>query len=341
MTDTIPFATIGVDHPHSIHQNQQLLASGLFELKAFFGEDEPSAQAFQREFPGVRRVSDVNEILDDATIPFVNCAAINSERAPIAVSAMEHGKDVLTDKPGVTTFEQLGEVRRVQAATKQHWYVWYGERLSEPGTAKAAELVSSGRIGTVVQTLGIGPHRIGENPRAPWFYQKRHYGGILVDILSHQIDQFLFFTGSTDAQVLSSQIGNFAHPDHPELEDFGDITLAGNGGSGYARVDWMTPQGLETWGDGRLFILGTQGYLEVRKFVDLAGRPGGGHLFLVDGDKTEYIDCSEVVPPFARDLAHDILTRENTAIPQEHCFLAARLQLTAERDATRVGLFGR
>lgn len=341
MTDRIPFATIGIDHPHAIHQNQQLLASGRFELVAFHGSDDEQAAAFRRLFPDARRAMTAEEILADPAVKLVNCAAVNSERADIAAAAMRAGKDVLTDKPGVTTFDQLDEVQRVQADTKRHWYIWFGERLSEPATVKAAEVVASGRIGRVVQTVGLGPHRQGENPRAPWFYEKRRYGGILVDILSHQIDQFLFFTGSTEAEVLSAQIGNFANPDHPELEDFGDITLTGNGGSGYARVDWMTPAGLGVWGDGRLFILGTKGYIEVRKFVDIAGRPGGGHLFVVDGEKTEYIDCDEVTPPFADDLAHDIVTRENTAISQEHCFLAARLQLTAERDATRVGPFGR
>lgn len=341
MTDRIAFATIGIDHPHAIHQDQQLLASGRFQLVAFYGADDAQAAAFQACFPDARRAERAEDILDDPSVQLITCAAVNDQRAAIAVAAMRSGKDVLTDKPGVTTFEQLEQVQRAQTETGRHWYIWFGERLSEPATVKAAEIVASGRIGRVVQTVGLGPHRQGENPRAPWFYQKRHYGGILVDILSHQIDQFLFFTGSTHAEVLSAQVGNFANPDHPELEDFGDITLAGNGGSGYARVDWMTPAGLGVWGDGRLFILGTKGYIEVRKFADIAGRAGGGHLFVVDGEKTEYVDCEEVTPPFADDLAHDILSRENTAIPQEHCFLAARLQLTAERDARRVGIYGR
>ena len=58
------------------------------------------------------------------------------------------------------------------------------------------------------------------------------------------------------------------------------------------RVDWFTPDGLPTWGDGRLTILGTEGTIELRKYVDIAGRPGGDHLFLVDKKGVRHIDCS-------------------------------------------------
>ena len=68
--------------------------------------------------------------------------------------------------------------------------------------------------------------------------------------------------------------------------------LRGNGGTGYIRVDWFTPDGLNTWGDGRLTILGTDGFIEIRKNVDIGGRPGGNHLFLVDQKETRYVDCS-------------------------------------------------
>ena len=67
--------------------------------------------------------------------------------------------------------------------------------------------------------------------------------------------------------------------------------LRGDRGTGYIRVDWFTPDGLSTWGDGRLTILGTDGFIEIRKNVDIGGRPGGSHLFLVDQKDTRYIDC--------------------------------------------------
>ena len=183
-------------------------------------------------------------------------------------------------------------------------------------TVKAGELVKAGAIGTVIQTVGLGPHReLQGTPRPDWFYVKAQYGGILTDIASHQFDQFLFFTGSNKAEVVASQVGNVAHPQWPGLEDFGDVMLHGNGGNGYIRVDWFTPDGLSTWGDGRLTILGTEGFIEIRKNVDIGGRPGGSHLFLVDQKETRYVDASQQDLPYGTQLVDDVLNRTETAVP--------------------------
>jgi predicted dehydrogenase len=250
---------------------------------------------------------------------------------------MRHGKDFMADKPGMTTLEQLAEVRRVQAETKRIYSILYSERHENRATVKAGDLVKAGAIGRVVQTVGLGPHRVNPKSRPAWFWDKDKYGGILTDIASHQFDQFLFFTGSTKADVLASQVGNFNHPDRPGLEDFGDAMVRGDGGSGYIRVDWFTPDGLSTWGDGRLTILGTDGFIEIRKNVDIGGRPGGSHLFLVDQKDTRYIDCQHVELPYGKRFVDDIVNRTETAMPQAHTFLAMELALTAEKNATRVG----
>ena len=185
----------------------------------------------------------------------------------------------------------------------------------------------------MIQTIGLGPHRANPNLRSDWFFRRQQYGGILCDIASHQVDQFLFFTNSTQAEVVTSQIGNFNHPEYPELEDFGDMVLRSEHATGYIRVDWFTPDGLPTWGDGRLFILGTDGYIEGRKYIDLDGRPGGSHVFLVKSNGVQYIDCSQVDLPYGKQLVNDILFRTETAMTQVHCFLASELALKAEANA--------
>ena len=131
-------------------------------------------------------------------------------------------------------------------------------------------------------------------------------------------------------------MGNYKHPQYPELEDFGQAVVHGNGGNGYVRLDWYTPDGLSTWGDGRLTILGTEGFIELRKYVDIAGKPGGNHLFVVDQKGTEYIDCNEVFLPYGSQLVNDILNRTETAMTQAHCFLASELALKAEAQALRL-----
>jgi predicted dehydrogenase len=242
----------------------------------------------------------------------------------------------MADKPGMTTLEQLAEVRRVQAETKRIYSILYSERLTNRASVRAGELVKAGAIGRVLQTIGLGPHRMNPRTRPAWFFEKEKYGGILCDIASHQFDQFLFFTGSTRGEVVAAQVGNLNHPQYPGLEDFGDVMVRGDGGSGYIRVDWFTPDGLATWGDGRLTILGTDGYIELRKYVDVAGRPGGDHLFLVDGRETRYVDCKDQPLPYGQRLVDDVLNRTETAMPQQHCFLAMELALKAEKGAQRV-----
>jgi predicted dehydrogenase len=332
---SLRFAAIGLNHNHIYGQARCLLNAGA-ELVAFHAVEDDLADAFGKAFPQAKRVADRRAILDDASIPLVISAAIPDERAGVATEAMRHGKDVMVDKPGCVSLAQLAELRRVQEETKRIWSVCFSERFETPSTERASELVRAGAIGTVVQTIGMGPHALYNNPRPDWFFQRARYGGVLADIAAHQCDQFLHFTGSTRAEVVASHVANHGNPDRPELEDFGEVLLRGNGGTGYIRVDWYTPKGLGTWGDGRLTILGTKGYIELRKYVDVAGRPGTDHLFLVDDTETKHIACAGGPLPYGGRLIADVLDRTDTAMTQAHCYLATELALTAEAKAVRV-----
>lgn len=340
MTDprqpTIRFAAIGLNHNHIYGQTRALLNAGA-ELVAVCAEEDNLVADYQKAFPQARRVADKRAILEDDTIQFIVSATIPDVRAATAIEVMRHGKDIMVDKPGVITLDELEEVRKVQRKTGRIFSVCFSERFENRATEKASQLVAVGAIGRVVQTVGLGPHALRNNPRPDWFFQRKRYGGILCDIAAHQCDQFLHFTGSTQAEVVASHIGNFGNPQDPELEDFGEVMLRGNGGTGFVRVDWFTPKGLGTWGDGRLTILGTEGYIECRKYVDVCGRPGGDHLFLVDGQGQQYIDCQTQELPYGPRLIQDVHNRTETAMTQEHCFLATELALKAEAMAVRVG----
>jgi predicted dehydrogenase len=333
----IRFAAIGLNHNHIYGQARMLLAAGA-ELVGYFAAEPELAAEFGRAYPQARLAGSAEEILADESIQLIATAAIAGDRAGIAIDAMRHGKDVLADKPGATTLEQVAELERAHQETGRIWAVYFSEHFSTRSTVKAGELVQAGAVGRVVQTTGFGPHRAHVASRPPWFFERARYGGILTDIASHQIEQFLFFTGSSTASVVASQVGNFAHPEHPELEDYGDVTLRGDGGLGIIRVDWYTPDGLPSWGDGRLFVLGTEGYIELRKYCDLAGRPGGEHLFLVDRSGVRYVDCAEVPLPFGPQLLDDIRDRTETAIPQARSVLATRLAIQAQLQAQWVEL---
>lgn len=331
----VNFAVIGINHNHIYGQVKALLNAGAHFI-SFYAPEAELAAPFSATFPQATRARSEAEILEDPRVHLIVTAGIPCERAPLGVRAMRHGKDFMTDKPGFTTLDQLAEARRVQAETQRIYSVCYSERFESRATVKAGELVRAGAIGRVIQTIGLGPHRANLPARPAWFFERRKYGGILCDIGSHQADQFLFFTGSSEAEVVAAQVGNFVHPQFPELEDFGDVIWRGDGGVGYARVDWFTPDGLNVWGDGRLIVLGEDGYIEVRKSVDLAGRPGGDHLFIVDRRETRYVDCRDVELPYGRQLVRDVLERSETAMSQAHCFLASELALRAQAAARRV-----
>jgi predicted dehydrogenase len=331
----IKFAVIGVNHGHITGQTNAVLAGG-GELISMYAKEPDLAAAFVKQFPQAKLARSEQEVLDDPAIQLVVSAGIPDERAPLGIRVMQHGKDYMVDKPGITTLEQLAESRRVQAQTRRIYSIMYSERFENRATIKAGELVKAGAIGRVIQTIGLGPHRMNPKTRPAWFFDRPRYGGILCDIGSHQGDQFLYFTGSTHADVVSSQVGNVHHPEHPGLEDFGDTMVRGDGGSGYIRVDWFTPDGLATWGDGRLTVLGTAGFIEIRKNIDIGGRSGGSHLFLVDQKETRYVDCSAVTLPYGKQLVDDVVNRTETAMTQAHCFLATELMLKAQKQAQRV-----
>ena len=331
----IRFAVIGINHSHINSQTTAVVRGG-GELVALYAREPDLAAAFVKRFPQAKLARSENEILEDKSIQLVVSAGIPDERAPLGVRVMQHGKDYMVDKPGITTLEQLAEVRKVQAQTRRIYSIMYSERLENRATVRAGDLVKNGAIGRVIQTIGMGPHKMTPQTRPAWFFERPRYGGTLCDIGSHQGDQFLYFTGSTQADVVASQVGNVNNPKYPGLEDFGDTMVRGNGGTGYIRVDWFTPETFPVFGDGRLTILGTDGFIEIRKNIDIAGHSGGSHLFLVDKKETRYIDCASVELPYGDQLVNDVVNRTETAMPQAHCLLAMELMLKAQKQAQRV-----
>jgi predicted dehydrogenase len=333
----IKFSIIGINHNH-IYGIANSLINGGGELIAVYSREPELLPAFTKAYPNVKVAKSEEEILEDSSIQLVASAGIPVDRAPLGIRVMKSGKDYVTDKPGIITFEQLKEVKKVQKETKRIFSILYSERLTNPASVKAGELVQSGAIGKVIQTVGLGPHRMNPASRPAWFFDPQKAGGVLCDIGSHQCDQFLFYTGSKQAEVNFSQIANFNTPDYPNYQDFGDMSVRSPHATGYIRIDWFTPKGLPTWGDGRMFILGTDGYIELRKYVDIAGRKGENHLFLVNQKETLYYDCSNVYLPYGEQFVNDVVNRTETAMTQDHCFLATELALTAQKIAHRINV---
>lgn len=326
---------IGIDHGHIFGMLGQMKAQGC-TCDAYWTDGPAVTEAkFNEVFPEVRRVDDRRHIMEDPQITMILISAVPADRAALAIEAMEAGKDVMVDKPGCTTLEQLAELRACQKRTGRIWTVNFSERFEVPAVTRAEELVFGGAIGRVIQTVGLGPHKQNLKTRPDWFFRRERFGGILCDIGSHQIDQFLHFTGSDSAEISHALVENTTMPDQPGFQDYGEIVLRSSRGHGFVRVDWFTPNGLPTWGDGRLFIQGTEGCIELRKYTDI-GRPHvTNRLFLVNGEENRMIDCDDAGLPYFPRLVADVQDRTETAVTQRHTFLTMELAITAQMKAER------
>lgn len=331
------FAATALEHGHIYGMCNGLIEAGGV-LKWVWDPDPEKAARFAQAYPGVRIAASEQELLQDPEVRLVAGAAVPSERCALGLRVMDHGKDYFTDKTPFTSLDQVAAARAKAAESGNKYMVYYSERLHVESAVFAGQLIRDGAIGRVIQVLGTGPHRLNAPSRPDWFFRKEQYGGILCDIGSHQIEQFLFYAGCEDATVMSSKVANYNHKMYPELEDFGDATLVGdNGATNYFRVDWFTPGGLGTWGDGRAIILGTDGFIELRKYIDIARDPKGDHLYLVNGDGERHLSLGgQVGFPFFGELILDCLNRTEHAMTQEHAFKAGELCVRAQVEAVRI-----
>jgi predicted dehydrogenase len=327
------FAAIGLDHRHIYDLTQDLLDEGA-ECVGYNPDttDQRVLAGFRKRFPHVP-AAETARLLDDPSIDFVVIAARPCDRAELAIAAMRRGKDVMVDKPGITNFEQLEAVQRAVVETGRIWSICIG-RLASPAIQQALHIVRSGELGRLVHTTSLAPHRLNRELRPSWFFDKPAYGGIINDIGVHAIDQFLAFAEADDAEIVLSSVGAFG-TEPPGFEDFAELVLATPSVRGYVRLDWFTPDGLPTWGDGRFFVVGTEGTLELRKNLDIEGRQGSDHMFVANRGTTRYIDCSKLPVTYYRNFLRDVAERSETAMPQRLVFSVCRLALQAQAQANR------
>ncbi|VGO13724.1 D-xylose dehydrogenase [Pontiella desulfatans] len=330
------FASAFLDHGHIYGQTNGLKDSGA-TLKWVYDPDPKKVADFVAKNPEAQVAESYEQILEDPEVKLVASAAVPSERAEIGFKAMKAGKDYFTDKAPFTTLGQLDTARRLVAETGQKYMVYYSERLHNEASMKAGELIANGAIGRVLQVINLAPHRLSKSIRPDWFFDKEKYGGILTDIGSHQFEQFLHYTGAKDATINFARVENFNNADTPGLDDFGEASLtADNGASFYCRLDWFTPDGSPVWGDGRVFVVGTEGTLEARKYMDVGRKAPDSRIFLTTGDEVQEIECFENVGfPFFGELILDCIHRTENAMTQEHAFKAAELSLQAQAMADR------
>ena len=324
---------LGIDHGHIFGMLRNMLAEGCIISDYWTDGPAVTERKFRETFPTLKKQDDRRAILDDPDVKLVLISAVPADRAALAIEAMEAGKDVMVDKPGCTTLEQLADIKAVQARTGRIWSVNFSERFEVRAATRASQLVQAGAIGRVIQVVTLAPHKQNLKTRPDWYFERARYGGILCDIGSHQVDQFLHFTGSRDVEIGHALVENTTMSDKPGFQDFGEMTLIGDKGHGYLRLDWFTPDGLPTWGDGRLIILGTEGTIECRKYTDIGQPHRIDNLYLVNGTDNQYIDCSKDSLPYFPNLIADVQDRTETANLQDQTFLTMRIAIDAQMKA--------
>jgi len=330
MKKNLKLGVIGIDHGHIFDMLDEMLKEGCVCDK-FWTEGSPlTLKEFNSKYPKIERADNKNEILNDEEIDIILISSIPKDRANLSIEALKSKKDVMVDKPGCTTLDQLNNLKKTVKETGKIWSVNFSERFHVAAVAKAEELIEKGKIGKVKHTIGTGPHRQGNYERPAWFYERDSYGGIITDVGSHQIHQFLVFTNSSEAKITHAIAENTTKKEFSGFQDFGEVNLTGNGGHGYIRLDWFTPDALPTWGDGRLFILGDKGFIEIRKYTDLGKSNSGNHLYYANNNEVKYIDCSNVKLPYFKNLINDVLNRTETACSQELTYLSMELAIEAQ-----------
>lgn len=328
------FAATHLDHGHIYGQCNGLRDAGA-SCKWVYDPDPVKIEKFLEAFPEAQVAERFSQVLQDSEVKLVSSAAIPNERAEIGRQVMAAGKDYFTDKSPFTTLQQLESIKDVVKVTGRKYMVYYAERLHNDAAWTAGELIEQGAVGRVLQVLNLAPHRLAKPTRPLWFFDKECYGGILTDIGSHQVEQFLTYAGCSSATINFARVDNLNNSDTPELEDFGEMSMtADNGASFYSRVDWFTPEGLRTWGDGRTFIVGTEGTMELRKYIDVAREAPSSRLLLVNSAGEQDIEClGKSAFPFFGRLILDCINRTENAMTQSHTFRAAQLSMKAQAIA--------
>ena len=229
---TARLALVGADHNHLYEIVDRLVKAGASAV-AHTAEGQFVEHYSGWQEGSVERTYD--DILADDSIDLIVTAAIPNRRADIALVAMAAGKHVVSDKPGLTTMAQLDAVRAAVADRPgRPWTVLFTERYENRAINEAVRLARAGAVGRIVHVVGAGPHTMWASRRPDWFWDPDATGGILVDIGSHQVDQFLSITGASavDVSVVASMVGNVASPDHPDMQDIGSMTLVATPGDG-------------------------------------------------------------------------------------------------------------
>lgn len=332
MKDKAVFSVIGIKHGHVYQMCDGLIKSGAV-IKYVYDDDVKSVESFSLKFPTCKYVENADSIFSDNETDLIVCADIPNRRCDIGVISMRSGKDFFCAKAAMTTTEQLERIKTTCKETGRKFFIYYSEMVANKSALYAEKLIKCGKIGKVVNVIILAPHKLGEN-RPEWFFSREQSGGIITDIGSHQFYQFLRYTGNESAKITYSITANYSRIGE-DFDDIGECCVRGdNGVTGYIRTDWLSPDSLNVFGDGRVFIVGTEGYIELRKYTDVGVSEEPDNVIMVNKNgvfKKSVFFCQDI--DFFDNLLYDLKYRTEKAMNFTQSFAAMELALKAQNNA--------
>ncbi|NPV80086.1 MAG: Gfo/Idh/MocA family oxidoreductase [Firmicutes bacterium] len=325
----IKIAVVGLAHPHIYDFLNEALGLDGVRLTGIVEEDATTRLNASKRYGQVPAFETMDDLLESVDVDLIATAAVNNRKADIIVNALKKGKHVISDKPLVTTMEDLERVKEAfrEAGPNARLCMLLTERYN-PSLVTAKQVIDSGEIGEIVNCIALRPHRLAPSTRPLWMFNRKEYGGIIVDLAIHDIDILRWFTGSDIAKIFAAHHSNSRFRQFKEFEDNGEIFLAlDNGSTAFIRVDWLTPDGYPHHGDCRVLVVGTKGQVEARTIESRV------EVFSDTHSPREVPLCKRP-STLAEDLIRSILDPEyEPVIRAEDIFEATRVSLEARAMA--------
>ncbi|OCA85969.1 hypothetical protein A8F94_14070 [Bacillus sp. FJAT-27225] len=255
------FAVVGCRHFHILEFIDEMIKLGHQFAGIYESENSSYRDTITNKYL-VKSFGSLNDLLPE-NLDIVVCSDINSRKIDVVEWCEKHRIHIMADKPIVTSFEQYERLERVMSRNHIQVGMMLTERF-QPVFQTLKRLMDERRFGDITHISVKKPHRLGKAKREPWFFSKSLSGGIVVDLLIHDFDLLRWLTGMEATKINGYMTKNIL----PEYEDFYDVAsfsvLLTNRLPVQLYADWHTPSSSWTWGDGRVFITGTEGCAELR-----------------------------------------------------------------------------
>lgn len=327
----LTFSIIGCEHSHISTFIGEMLEQGHSCAGIYEAKNKQLLHELAEKFQ--LKIVDEMESLLGPEVSVIGCAAINNEKIAVIELCEKHGKHIMVDKPIVTNKEDFTRVQNVINRGKIQIGMLFTERF-RPALNTVKEKITQGDIGEIVSIEMRKPHRLKPDERPGWHFSKQQGGGIVVDLFIHDFDLLRWLTAQ-DVTDLSGYVSKNILPEYPDFYDVASLqVLTEDGVIATLYADWHTPEKSWTWGDCRIFIVGTKGTFELRLSGDPFIHQDELVIRITHDEEVSEVKLNEVPTSITEDFLNRINGKD--AIIQHQDILAATKATLDADDVVRV-----